>query len=47
MIKKTNVQKVIIIPQEIVSKIEEDARENYCSFSNMVKQILIEYYKNK
>lgn len=47
MIKKTNVQKVIIIPKEIVAKIEEDAKENYCSFSNMVKRILIEYYKNK
>ena len=47
MIKDTNVQKAVILPKEIAEKIEIEARENYCSFSTRVKQILIEYYKNK
>jgi hypothetical protein len=47
MIKESNVQKAVIIPKEISKKIEADAKKNYCSFSTMVKQILIEYYKNK
>lgn len=47
MIKETNVQKCVVLPKEIVEKIEKEAKENYCSFSTRVKQILIEYYKNK
>lgn len=47
MIKKTNVQKSIIIPKEIESKIKELAQKNYCSISTMIKNILIEYLKNK
>lgn len=47
MIKNTNVQKSIIIPKEISNKIDELAKENYCSASTMIKNILIEYFKNK
>ena len=47
MIKETNVQKTVVLPKEIAEKIENEAKENYCSFSTRVKQILIEYYKNK
>ena len=47
MIKSTNVQKTIVIPKDIFAKIENEAKGNYCSFSTMVKNILIEYYKNK
>lgn len=47
MIKETNVQKTIVIPKEIAKKIKQEANENFCSESTMVKKILIEYYKNK
>ena len=47
MIKDTNVQKAVILPREIAEKIENEAKENYCSFSTRVKQILIEHCKGK
>ena len=47
MIKDTNVQKAVILPKEIAEKIENEAKENYCSFSTRVKQILIEHCKGK
>ena len=47
MIKDTNVQKAVILPKEIAEKIEHEAKLNYCSFSTMVKQILIEHCKGK
>lgn len=47
MIKSTNVQRTIVIPKEIASKIDKLAKENYCSASTMVKNILIDYFKNK
>lgn len=47
MIKDSNVQKTIVIPKEIAEKIKQEAENNYCSESAMVKLILIEYFKNK
>lgn len=47
MIKDTNVQKAVILPKEIAEMIENEAKLNYCSFSTMVKQILIEHCKSK
>jgi hypothetical protein len=47
MIKDTNVQKTIVIPKVIVDKIKQEAKENFCSESTMIKNILINYYKNK
>lgn len=47
MIKETNVQKTVVLPKAIAEQLEQEAKTNYCTFSNMVKQILIEYYKNK
>lgn len=47
MIKDTNVQKSVVIPRDIAEKIKQEAQKNYCSESTMIKQILIEYFKNK
>ena len=47
MIKDTNVQKTIIIPKVIAEKIKQEAKENFCTESTMIKNILINYYKNK
>lgn len=47
MIKKTNVQRSIVLPQEIAKKITDLAKSNYTTFNQIVKQILIEYFKNK
>lgn len=47
MIKDSNVQKTIVIPKKIAEKIKQEAENNYCSESTMIKQILIEYFKNK
>ena len=47
MIKNTNVQKSIVIPKEIATKIKQEAEKRYCSESAIIKHILIEYFKNK
>ena len=47
MIKETNVQKTVVLPKDIAEQLEEEAKMNYCTFSNMVKQILIEHCKGK
>ena len=47
MVKSTNIQRSVIIPKEIAEKIKKEAEENYTTFNNVVKKILIDYYKNK
>ena len=47
MIKETNIQRSIVLPKEIALKIENMAKENYSTFNAIVKQILVEYFKNK
>lgn len=47
MVKSTNIQRSVIIPKEIAEKIKQEAEENYTTFNNVVKKILIDYYKNK
>lgn len=47
MIKESNVQRTVVLPKEIEKKIEEMAKENFCSFSATVKAILAEYFKSK
>lgn len=47
MIKKTNIQRSILLPKDIAIKIEKEAEENYTTFNAIVKKIIIEYYKNK
>lgn len=47
MIKNTNVQRSIVLPKDIAEKINELAKTNYTTFNQIVKQILIEYFKNK
>jgi len=47
MIKNTNIQRSVVLPKEICDKINAMAKENYTTFNAVVKQILIEYFKNK
>lgn len=47
MIKDTNIQRSIVLPKELANKINAMAKENYTTFNAVVKQILIEYFKNK
>lgn len=47
MIKDTNIQRSIILPKDIVAKVQEIADADYISFNAVVKKILIEYFKNK
>jgi hypothetical protein len=47
MIKDTNIQRSIVLPKELANKITAMAKENYTTFNAVVKQILIEYFKNK
>lgn len=47
MIKETNVQKTVVLPKAIAEQLEKEAELNFCSFSTMVKQILIEHCKGK
>lgn len=47
MIKETNIQRSIVLPKQIADKINNMAKENYTTFNAIVKQILIEYFKNK
>lgn len=47
MIKETNIQRSVVLPKEIYEKINALAKENYTTFNAIVKQILIEYFKNK
>lgn len=46
MIKDTNMQRSIVLPKEINEKINDLAKENYTTFNAIVKQILVEYFKN-
>lgn len=47
MIKETNIQRSVVLPKDISDKINALAKENYTTFNAVVKQILIEYFKNK
>ena len=47
MIKSTNVQKTVIMPKVVAEMLKKEAKENFCSESTMIKNILISYYKNK
>lgn len=35
------------MPKDIYEKLNQMAEENYSTVSNVIKQILIEYFKNK
>lgn len=47
MIKESNVLRSVMLPKELVDKIQQDADSNYTSFNAVVRKILVEYYKNK
>lgn len=47
MIKNSNVQRSVVMPKDIYEKLNQMAEENYSTVSNVIKQILIEYFKNK
>lgn len=47
MIKETNIQKSVVMPKELANKIAKEAEENFTTFNQIIKKILIEYFKNK
>ena len=47
MVKNSNTQRSIVIPKELAEKVNKFAEENYTTLSNAIRQILIEYVKNK
>ena len=47
MIKNSNIQRSVVMPKDIYEKLNQMAEENYTTVSNVIKQILIEYFKNK
>lgn len=47
MIKNSNLQRSVVMPKDIYEKLNQMAEENYSTVSNVIKQILIEYFKNK
>lgn len=47
MIKNSNIQRSIVLPKEIANKINEIAAQNFTTFNAIVKQILIDFLKDK
>lgn len=47
MIKKTNVQRCIVISKELCDKIKKEAEENCASFNWVVKRVMTDYFRNK
>lgn len=47
MIKETNVIKSVVLPKDIVEKIKEESKKLYCSQCELIRRILIEYFKSK
>lgn len=45
--KNKNIQRSIVLPNELNDKINAIAKENYTSFNSVVKKILSDYVKEK
>lgn len=45
--KQDKVLRSVLLPKELVEKIQQDADESFSSFNAIVRKIIVEYYKNR